>query len=302
MSWLIFAILAYFILAAVFLVDKYLLTGPIADPKVYAFYIGFLGILVLFLIPFTGFYFPPGTQIILGLSAGAVFVWGLFWFYKTLRLFEASRVVPAIGGFIPLFTFGLIYLLTSGREVLTLQGLAAFILLVLGSILISIEKGKLSNVNSLKFSALAAFFLSLAFVMTKYVYLAQPFWNGFIWRSLGGFLMAICFFLLFPQIKKEIFKKRERFPRRTAGLFLANQAAGAGAAILQNWAIFLAPLAFIPVINALSGIQYAFLFVLAVILSLKFPRLWQEEISKAAVLQKITAILLIAVGLALLAL
>jgi drug/metabolite transporter (DMT)-like permease len=323
MLWLIVAISAYFILAVVFLVDKYLLTKAIPNPKVYAFYVGTLGILVLVLAPFVGFYIPEKSQIALSLLAGAVFVYGLFWFYKTLQLFEASRAVPAIGGLTPLFTFGLIYLFTSGREVLSSRGLIAFILLVLGSILINLKKEKLINLKSFKFSILTAFFFSLAFVLTKYIYLVQPFWNGFIWKSIGGFLMAACFFIFFPEIKKEIFRyrvehinyvlsegeeedvvlfAREKFQKKTAVVFLSNQAAGAGAAILQNWAIFLAPLAYVPVIHALNGTQYVFLFIFSIFLSLKFPQILKEEISKEVLFQKIIAILLIGGGLILLSL
>jgi len=302
MLWLTIAIFSYLILAVVFLVDKYLLTGLIPNPKVYAFYVGTLGILVLVLAPFIGFYVPEKSQLILSLSAGAVYVLGLFWFYKTLQLFEASRVVPAIGGLTPLFTFGLIYIFTSGKEVLSSHSFIAFILLVLGTILMNLKKGKLINLKSFRFSILTAFFFSLAFVLTKYVYLSQPFWNGFIWRSIGGFLMAICFFILFPEIKKEICRKREKFPKKTTVIFLSNQAGGAAAAILQNWAIFLAPLAFIPVIHALNGTQYAFLFIFSIFLSLKFPRILKEEISKEVILQKIIAILLITTGLTLLSL
>ncbi len=302
MLWLTVAVFSYLILAFVFLIDKYLLTGAIPNPKVYAFYVGALGISVLVLVPFVGFYVPEKSQIVLSLSAGAVFVWGLFWFYKTLQLFEASRVVPAVGGLTPLFTFGLIYLFTSGQEVLSPRGFAAFILLILGSILINIKKEKLINLKSFKFSVVTAFSLSFAFVLTKYVYLAQSFWNGFIWRSMGGFLMAICFFIFFPEIKKEILKRRKRFPKKTAAIFISNQTAGAGAAILQNWAIFLAPLAFVPVIHALNGTQYVFLFIFSIFLSLKFPKILKEEISKEVIFQKTIAILIIGGGLMLLTL
>ena len=300
MTWLLVAISAYLILAIVFLVDKYLLTTSIPNPKVYAFYVGTLGILTLALAPFVGFYIPEKSQIILSLLAGAVFIYGLFWLYKTLKTFELSRVVPAIGGLTPLFTFGLIYLFSLGQEVLSPREFIAFILLILGAVLINIKKEKLISLKSFKFSAITAFFLSLSFVLIKYVYLVQPFWNGFIWRSIGGFLMAACLFVLFSEIKKEIFKKRERFPKKTATIFLSNQAAGAGAAILQNWAIFLAPLALVPVIHALIGTQYAFLFVFSLILSLKFPKIFKEEISGKVLFQKIIAILLIGAGLALL--
>lgn len=126
--------------------------------------------------------------------------------------------------------------------------------------------------------------------------------------------MAICFFIFFPEIRKEIFKKftpyrpaesgtgtrREKFPKKTAVIFLSNQAAGAGAAILQNWAIALVPLIYLPFINALQGSQYAFLFVFAIILSFKFPQILKEEISREIILQKIIAISLIGGGLVLL--
>jgi len=317
--WLTITILAYFILAIVFLVDKYLLTGAIPNPKVYIFYVGTLGLSALVLAPFVGFYVPDESQIILALSAGSVFIFGLFWFYRTLRTFEASRVVPAVGGLTPLFTFALIYLSSFGKEVLSFKEMIAFLLLVLGSILINIRKEKMINFKSFGMSLFTAFFMSLAFVLTKYVYLGQPFWNGFIWRSIGGFLMALIFFVVFPEIRKEIFKNRvprqrnegkeedkilfakKKFPKKTAIIFLANQAAGGVAAILQNFAIFLAPLVYVSVIHALNGIQYVFLFVFSVFLSLKFPQIIKEEISREIIFQKISAIVLISLGLVLIA-
>lgn len=302
MLWLIVTISAYLILAIVFLVNKYLLIGPFPNPKAFAFYVGVLGILILILVPFVNFYIPEISQIILSLIAGAIFIFALFWFYKALNLFEASRVVPAIGGFTPLFSFGFIYFFSLGRETLSFLELAAFILLILGSILITLEKRTLMTLNSLQVSAIAAFLFSLSFVLTKYVYLEQTFWNGFIWIRIGGFFAALFFFIFFKEVKEEIFTKKAVFEPKTATIFLSNQAMGAGALILQNWAIFLAPLVYVAIINALQGIQYAFLLIFVTLLSLKFPKIIKEEVSKEVILQKITAILLIGGGLVLLAL
>ena len=302
MLWLIVAISSYLILAIVFLVDKYLLMGPIPGPKVYAFYVGILGILALILVPFVGFHIPEIPQIILSLISGAFFIYGLFWFYKALQLFEPSRVVPAIGGILPLFTFGLIYIFSGGKESLAFSESLAFILLILGSVLITYEKSKKITRKSLRGSALAAFFLAFYFVLIKYVYISQPFWNGFIWIRIGGFLTGLCFLFFAKEVRKEIFKVKERFPKKTAGIFLSNQAAGAGANILQNWAIALAPLIYVPMINALLGVQYVFLLIFTVLLSLRFPKILKEEISRKILLQKIIAIFLIGAGLAILAL
>ena len=314
MSWPLVAISAYLILAIVFLVDKYLLVGPIPNPKVYTFYIGTLGILVLILAPFVGFYIPGLSQIILSLLAGALFIYGIFWLNYALRFFEASRVIPAIGGILPAFSFLIIYIFSGGKEIFTIWEFLAFILLIFGGVLIvypsaekggeeqmffDYEKAKIS-LKSLRISAMAAFFLALSFVLAKYVYMAQPFWSGYIWIRIGGFLMAMSF-LFTRRVRDELFKVKMSFPKKTAVIFLSNQVAGASANILQNWAIALSPLIYVAIINALQGVQYMFLLMFAVLLSLKFPRILKEEISRGILLQKILAILLIGAGLALLA-
>lgn len=309
MLWLAVTISFYFILSIVFLVDKYLLTSSIPNPKFYTFFVGSLGILVLIIVPFVDFYIPEISQIILALLAGAIFIYALFWFYKSLFLFETSRVVPAISALVPLFTFFLVYIFSKGKEVLPPLGFLAFILLIFGSVLMVIEREKFINLKSFKISIISAFLLSLSFVFMKYVYLVQPFWNGFIWIRLGGVLMAVLFLFFVRDIREKVLKKREITASlraqdrdyKTAVIFLLNQAAGAGANVLQNWAFALAPLAYIAVINALQGTQYVFLLILTVFLSLKFPQILKEEISREIIFQKIIAILLIAGGLTILA-
>ncbi len=302
MNWLVITISAYFILAVVFLVDKYLLTSSIPNPKIYAFYVGLLGVASLLLVPFFGLYVPETFQLISALLAGAVFIYALSWFYKTLKLFEASRAVPAVGGLTPIFTFLLIYVASHGKEMFSLFEVMAFVLLILGSVFINLRRDRLITIESFKYSAVSAFLLSLALVLTKYAYLGQPFWNGFIWKALGGVLAAVLFYLIFPEVRENAFGGEKAMSRKTKTIFFLNQAGGAGASILQNWAIFLAPLVFVPLIQALNGTQYVFILLFAVILSLKFPQFLKEEISGGILAQKIIAMILIAGGLAILAL
>lgn len=301
MLWLVVAILAYLILAVVFLVDKHLLISSIPNAKLFAFFVGMLGIVALLIIPFIDFYIPDWSQIILSLLAGALFIYANFWFYKALRFFEASRVVPTVGALVPIFTFLLVYIFSSGKEILSFWHSFAFILLILGSTLITLKKERVINLRSLRISALAAFLFSLSFVLTKYVYLSQPFWNGFVWMRVGGIFIPLIF-LFSRELREELFKAKVSFQKKTAVIFLSNQAAGGGAFVLQNWAIALAPLVYVAIINALQGIQYAFLLIMVVLLSLKFPKILKEEISQEVISQKIVAILLIGAGLVLLAL
>jgi drug/metabolite transporter (DMT)-like permease len=300
MNWLIVIIVAYFLLAVSALGDKYLLTGP-PNPKSYSFYVGILGILILVLVPFVGFSIPSPYQVFLALAAGMVLILANFCYFTALEHFELSRIAPAIGGILPLFTFGFVFFFAGGKRILGWAELTAFILLILGSVFITFRKEKAISFKSLQLSALAAFLFALTFILTKYVYLEQSFWQGFFWMRIGGFLTALCF-LLTPEIKREIFEKKFTFQKKTGLIFLANQAVGASAFLLQNWAIALIPLTFLPFINALEGTKYIFLLIFGILFSWKLPAILKEEISPKVILQKIIAILLIGAGLIILAL
>ena len=109
------------------------------------------------------------------------------------------------------------------------------------------------------------------------------------------------YFLLFSaDVKEEILKKGKIIPK-SAGLYFLDQGLGGGANILQNWAIALAPLVYVAIVNALAGTQYVFLLIFTIFLSLKFPKILKEKVSREILLQKIVAILLIGGGLTLLA-
>lgn len=297
MLWLIVAILSYFLFAVVTLIDKYLLVGPLPNPRVYSLYVGVLGIWALALIPFVDFLIPDPGQILLALSSGALFIFAVFWYSRGLRSFEASRIIPAIGGLNPLFIFGLTYFL--GKENFGEKEGLAFLLLVAGSVFIVLQREKFVTLKSFQISAISALLFSLSFFFAKIVYSVQPFWSGLIWMRIGSFLAALSF-IFSKEVREEIFLKRFTLKKKTAGIFLLGQSLGAGASILQNWAIFLAPMVYLAIINALQGVQYPFLFAFTTLISFKFPWLLKEEISKKVIIQKISAILFIASGIYLL--
>jgi drug/metabolite transporter (DMT)-like permease len=300
MLWLWITISFYFILAIVSLGDKYLMTAKIPRPEVYTFYIGISWTLVLILIPFVDFSVPAAKQIVISFLAGASYIFGIYWYNKVLYKFEASRVVPAVGAIAPIFTFFLVYFFSSEKAIPSVLGVVAFLISISGSLLISFERGKSVNFQSLKNSLVASFLFSLSFFLTKYIYLNQSFWNGFIWTKFGGIMAALLFFISYKGIREEVFKKRESFPRNTLALFVGNQSLGAASNILQNWAMAIAPLSYLAVIQALQGVQYVFLLIFTVFLTVRFPSVIKEEISRETIFQKVAAILLIGAGIALL--
>ena len=302
MNWLLIAIIAHSLFALVFIVDKFLLSKTVLKPVAYAFYIGLLEIFVLVLIPF-GFVVPSFEQIIASFIAGALFIYALIFLYRAFQISDVSKIAPVVGGAIPIFTLILTYLFLEER-LLTNQAIA-FSLLVIGGMIILWPKKhkKISElpevflVRGLSIALLAAFLMASSFVLTKFVFTYQPFISGFIWIRLGGFLGA-CSLFLWPSNRQIILDTTKAIKIKTIGLFSVNKGVAGLAFILLNYAIFLGS---VTLVNALQGIQYAFLFIITVILSKKFPQILREQISRRIIIQKIIAILLISLGLGILA-
>jgi drug/metabolite transporter (DMT)-like permease len=301
MTWLVITISAYLVLAIVFLIDKHLLESGIPSPALYAFYTGILSSLIFLLAPFVDFFVPSLSNFLLACLVGALFIVALFWFYKALRLFEASRVVPVVGALSPIFSFVIAFFFAGAREeFFFLKGLA-FFFLVSGSFFIALERTKVSW-KSFVFSSVSAFFFSLFFILQKNLFQSMnSFWNSLIWMSVGSFLVALFFFAFFKETRQGVSLHKKAFDKKTAFLFFVNKAFSGLGGLMQRWAVFLTPgFIEVPLVQGLQGIQYAFLFLLTLVFSRRFPTILKEEISKKIVLKKSLAIAMITIGLALL--
>ncbi|MDD5145149.1 MAG: hypothetical protein PHW72_03450 [Candidatus Pacebacteria bacterium] len=299
MNWLAATLISYSLFAFTALIDRYILTKLSTPPKVYAFYVALLSTLVLAAAPFVAFFVPSLKLLFLCLATGMIFIFFLYWLYRAEMQFEVSRVVPAIGGLVPLFTFGLSRLFYPQQEEMSLSGMIAFLVLIIGSVIVSLNLKKRISIQSLKYSTIAAFLTSLVFILSKEIFSSLPFWTGMIWKSLGG-IPAALILLSFKDVRKAIFFNKNQFPKKKITALLANQVLGGTATIIQNWAIALSPIIYLPFINALAGFQYILLLVFSVLISFKLPGILKEELDRKTVFQKSIGILLIIGGLFLL--
>jgi drug/metabolite transporter (DMT)-like permease len=292
MNWLILVLIAYFLNALVFIIDKYLLLSKITQPLIYASYLGFLSLLSVFLIPFDGLIFPGFFQLIVNLASGAFYILALMNFYSGLKEEEPSRVVPIIGSLVSIFTLLLSYFLINER----LKGkvFLGVLLLIIGGFLIAIKKFSISKVFLKNFSLwlLTSFLFALSYVLMKYAFVYQSFIGGFVLSRVGAFLTTLGF-LSFPQVRKEIFKTTKNIKINTSFLYLANQAISSISFIILNYAIFLTS---VSLVNTLQSVQYAFVFILVLFLGNFFPKI-KEENTPLTILQKIVSLILISLGL-----
>jgi hypothetical protein len=301
MLWLLVAVSSYILLAVTSLIDKVLLSGKLTDPKLYAFYIGILTAAAFLLLPF-GVLAPVAPAIFfLGMVAGMTQIYGSYFYLAALGRFEASRVVPLIGSLVPIFGFFLTALVSGGAAVLSSWEFAGFLLLIAGGWLIMADHVSIKK-KSLGLIFLAALFFALTVVVAKLVYLRLPFLNGFILIAFGSATAAVTF-LLSKNVRRVVFGKHSAdYKGKPNFLFFFGQGLGGAAFLLQSFAVSLAPQASVPVINAMAGVQYVFLFFFAALLSLRLPDLVKEKMTRAVFVQKTAAIILIMAGLAIFAL
>jgi drug/metabolite transporter (DMT)-like permease len=298
MLWLLTITLSYLFFAVSSLGDKIVLSGP-AKPKSYTFFVGIFSILVIFLIPlpFVNFVIPSGIVWGWIILEAFIYVIGLYALFYSLENFEVSKIIPTIGATQPIFIAILSFIFwgslsLSGKEVL------AFIVLLLGSIIISIDKNPKITRRSLEIGLLTSLFFSLDFIFTKFVFNYLSFWPGFIWMRIFSFIFVL-FFLLDRGFRKEM-AEGGRTSKKTGALFIFTQAAGGAANILQSLSISLVPVAYLAIMNSMKGLQYVFLFIMVAFVSCLMPNVLKEEMSKKIVLQKIISILVIGIGLVIL--
>lgn len=295
-AFLIPALAAYFFLALAGLIDKILLQTTIVSPRAYAFWVGLLSVLAIALLPFGVVNVPDLRLILTALVSGVAGVYALWAFYSALKAHEASRVIITVGALVPIFTllFSIIFL----NERLKIIQLLAFALLVFGGVLVSYQENikKSYTFELFHHAARAAILFAASFTLLRFVFLFEPFLNGLFWTRMGGVLGALTIIAI-PENFRRIYWATKKAPKKAPIPFLANQAMGGGGAILQNYAISLGSAA---IVGALQGVQYAFILILIVLLSRRFPQL-KEEFSRRVLAQKALAIILIATGLVILA-
>ncbi|MBU1203233.1 EamA family transporter [Patescibacteria group bacterium] len=307
MSWLLVAILAYFVLGLVNVADKFILENVIPGPKTYTFLVGATGVAVVLLAPW--FLTWPGWGLFFfDCLVGSFFAGGLFFLYRGLKGGEASRIFTLVGGMVPVFTV-LFSLLLFAEKFSNYQWLA-ILFLISGTIIISrtsvhhniwFNIRKFLNIldpyqlPSIFSTIIAALFFALFWVGTKQVYNTQEFVSGFIWVRIGTFL-TVLFLLIKQSSRQEIFSeiKKSNKQKNNKFIYVGTQGMGALGSVLQNYAVALGSVA---LVTSLQGLQYALVLLFSGLLTFFYPKIAKEDYGHGRLSKKVLAIIFIALGL-----
>lgn len=301
MNWLTIATIAYLLIALQTILDKFLLSSKrVNHPAVYAFYSGVMSFFTLVLFPF-GFHAIGADLFIQYIFSGALFTFGMLLLFFAIQKSEASRVIPVVGVVIPLVTYFLsVIFLKDSLSPIQIWGV---IILILGGLLISWlrpETGEKHGFFDGFYQAIASgVLLAVAYTLFKRFYQDDNFMDVFIWTRLGLFVGALAL-LLVGNWRKAIFSsltnfKKPNHEQQSSGLlFVVNKIMGGVGSVLLNRSMSLGN---ITVVNALVALEYVFIFILGVGFTYYLPQVFREKMDWKHSLQKISAILIISIGI-----
>ncbi|TXH08281.1 MAG: hypothetical protein E6Q06_00345 [Candidatus Moraniibacteriota bacterium] len=299
MHWLTFALAGYFFNAVTAIFDKFLLAGRIKEPVVYAFFVSILSLFAIVLVPFGYQPIPWQTSVVFVIS-GMLFLYGLVAFYNAVKRSEISRVAPLVGITISVIA-GVASLAFGPAAYVTLSPGHFFSLLLLlaGAFLIAFDLPLKENDALMKSTLLSGALMALSLLFLKTGYRNADFVNGLLWSRLGFIVGGFSLFII-PEYRRIILENTRTLSssnRRdvsTGALFILNKIFGAAASFLLTYAAFLGPVTFI---QALNGVQYAFVLVLTIPLAMRFPKIFEEKLYFWDWFQKGIAIIFIALGM-----
>lgn len=299
MTWALVALLGYFFNAVSSVFDKYLLSDRIPTPAVYAFFVALFSLFGLGFAPF-GFRVLDFETTVLFLFSGLLFVYGLVAFYTAMKQHEISRVSPLVGTITSLVAFLVVFFPGApGESNVDTWYIIALMLLILGGLLISFDLPLRRGEHISRYVVIAGICIGFSFVLLKNGYAHSNFVSGLVWSRIGMVLAGLSL-LLVPLFRQQIFAQFHGFGRQskraasTGILFVLNKSTAGLATILISYATYLGSVSFV---QAVSGMQYVFLLLMTLPLSLRYPAVFGERLFFWDWFQKVTAVIIIGLGL-----
>lgn len=264
-------------------IDKYFRVAPLA-----IFYVIFLSLIASIVVSiFFDVVMLPISLLFTSLLIGVIWTGAILLFFHALSFEEVSRVIP-------LFAFVPIYVLIIStflfNEIFLLSNYLGIALIVAGSAMISLKKEVKIKISKSFWVLLGSSFLAaLAYVGVKYITNYTTYWNTYFWIGIGSLLLLP---ILIITHGKQFIKTSKEHPISVLygltfesvdmiGRFLGIMAISVGAVSL---------------VSTLGQTQPLFVLLFAVVLSVYYPKVLREELSKSILSFKLIAILLTIAG------
>lgn len=290
---ILFAILSPAVYSLVNYFDKFFLEKLHLQPLVIVIFSGIIAffISILLLIIF-GIHLLPFFITLAIIFSGIMTELYMLPYFKALSLEDASTIVP-------LFQFQPVFILIGdalflGEKLTTLQYIGAFFIIFSG-LLLSLERVSMYVVRPRKafwYMLLSCLLVAISVLLFKYGVEAKNFWYILPYEGIGIFIGALLLALV-TQKSTFFFKEIRRLSIRIYGLMFVNELLFISARYFSFFALSLLSAS---LVGILGGFQPLFVLIYGVILSLWFPFILKETISKKTFGIKVFAIIMILIG------
>lgn len=297
MSWLIIAILGSLFYASTNHLDKYLISKYLKGGEVGSLII-FSAIFSIFALPIVYFMYPAvfSVTVLQGVVlaiTGMMTVVAILLYLYALSEDEATNVVPFYQT-VPIFGFILGYFILG--ESITLTQTVASLVIIAGAVVLSFDLG----VSEIRFKGKVVLYMltasmlyAISTVLFKLVAIDEGFWLSTFWSLLGKVVLGGIFLLFVPVYRNQFLNVLRSNKISVLSLSSFNETLSILADGCVGYATLLAPVALVLLAGAF---QPVFVLVIGVILTLFFPQISIESLSKKHLAQKIVAITLIMIG------
>lgn len=298
MNWFVIALITPVAHATVNHIDKYLISkylrgGNVGSLVLFSALFAFFALPLIVLITPNVLAVPFWDTLILAIN-GAILVFAYIFYFHALFEDEASIVAPLFQ-LIPIFGFVLGYVVLG--ETLSRTQISGSIIIIAGAILLSLSlsKSRVHIKRTVLLSMIASSFLyAVNGILFKVAAVStEQFWPSLFWDFVGKVVCGIMIFLAIKSYRQQFLVVLRDNRTSILALNSINEILallGEGALV---FAVLLAPIA---LVQAIGGLQPFFVLLFGVVLTLLFPRISQESLTKKDLVQKFAGIAAIILG------
>lgn len=296
MNWIILVLIATVIWSISGIINKFCRVRYIESSLGYLIFIAPVSFFAIILLLFEPFTLLPLREALFALLTGAAITLGYYLYLEAIHKEEISKVYILFGT-TPLFVLVLATIFL--KEVLTIHQYMAFVLIFIGSTLVSFKK--VEEKIKLTSGALLILVSSLAFSVQDVIfkYISEINLTTMMLYREGGYLASILLILLISAKARKYTKKviKDLSLKQTALVYSAE--------ILGMTGVFLVYLAIqrgpVSLVTVTQGFETIFIFILTILISLFLPKILKEEINIKTITIKTVSIVLMLGGLYLIA-
>ncbi|OGI60033.1 hypothetical protein A2641_02560 [Candidatus Nomurabacteria bacterium RIFCSPHIGHO2_01_FULL_37_25] len=298
-NWFLIALIAPILWSVINHIDKYILSKYQDGRGVGALLI-FSSLSSIIILPFLAIFYRSKifnislTDFLILFFVGFLSATAFYFYLKAMDIEEASIVIPLFQ-FDPVFGYILSYFIL--KESLNISQILASVLILVGIILLSIE---IDEENKLKFKkkalflvVISSFIFALSGVLFKKLALVDSFWISIFWQYVGLTVFGILILIFYKKFRQDFITMVTTSKLKILSLNIISEILYIIGALANNFAILIAPIALVFVVNSYQSL---FVFTIGVLFTIFFPKFVSEKISSKHFLHKLISIIIIIIG------